>query len=227
MTINAVMAKPVTENPATAVVGADGVVLVVVAACVVSFETPVVSVTSISPVVRSTTRSAGVVTSISTLETSVSGIKELVIMLSFSAVVRGNVSTTAVVSDGDKLLVVVVDVLVVRVFVVVLISIVRIFVFVLVFSVVLIRVVLLLVELVVVLVVGTMVLVAVVVVLVVEVVTGEEVVDLFGTGINTATELSSIIGFLLVLSVSSVSIGWLLLFSRALIAFSIAFVNAS
>jgi len=224
MTINAVMAKPVTENPATAVVGADGVVLVVVAACVVSFETPVVSVTSISPVVRSTTRSAGVVTSISTLETSVSGIKELVIMLSFSAVVRGNVSTTAVVSDGDKLLVVVVDVLVVRVFVVVLISIVRIFVFVLVFSVVLIRVVLLLVELVVVLVVGTPV--AVVVVLVeVEVVTGEDVVDLFGTGINTATELSSIIGFL---SVSSVSIGWLLLlFSRALIAFSIAFVNAS
>merc|ERR1719310_2637132 len=59
------------------------------------------------------------------------------------------------------------------------------------------------------------------VVVLVEVITGEEVVDLFGTGINTATELSSIIvGFPSVLSLSE-------LFSRALIAFSIAFVNAS
>merc|ERR1719393_174673 len=135
-------------------------------------------------------------------------------MLSSATVVSGKGSTTAVVSGGDidELVVVVVDVLVLFsvLLVVVLIAIV------LLFCVVLLVVVLLVVVLVLV-----VVDVMLVVVVLVEVITGEEVVDLFGTGINTATELSSIIvGFSSVLSLSE-------LFSRALIAFSIAFVNAS
>ena len=163
---------------------------------------------------RSTTRSIGVVTSTTILETSVSVVRELVIMLSSAAVVSGKGSTTAVVSNGDidELVVVVVDVLVLFsvLLVVVLIAIV------LLFCVVLLVVVLLVVVLVLV-----VVDVMLVVVVLVEVITGDEVVDLFGTGINTATELSSIIvGFSSVLSLSE-------LFSRALIAFSIAFVNAS
>jgi hypothetical protein len=138
-----------------------------------------------------------------------------VIMLSSAAVVSGKGSTTAVVSSGDidELVVVVVDVLVlfsVLLVVVVLIDIVLLFVVVL-------LVVVLLVDVFVLVVVDVML----VVVVLVEVITGEEVVDLFGTGISTATELSSIIvGFSSVLSLSE-------LFSRALIAFSIAFVNAS
>ena len=154
-------------------------------------------VTSISPVVSSTTKSTGVVTSTTTLETSVSVVRELVIMLS-SAVVSGNDSTTAVVSDGDinELVVVVVDVLVV---VILLVDFVLIVVVLLV--VVLLFVVLLSVVLVIVLVVDVDD--VVVVVVLVEVITGEEVVDLFGTGINTATELSSIIvGFSSVWSLS-------------------------
>jgi len=210
---NAVIAKPVIENPdpAAAVVTAG----VAVVACVVTFDTSGVSVTSISPVVRSTTRSVGVVTSTTILETSVSVVRELVIMLSSAAVVSGKGSTTAVVSNGDidELVVVVVDVLVlfsVLLVVVVLIAIVLLFV-----------VVLLVVVLLVVVLVLVVVDVMLVVVVLVEVITGDEVVDLFGTGINTATELSSIIvGFSSVLSLSE-------LFSRALIAFSIAFVNAS
>ena len=163
---------------------------------------------------RSTTRSIGVVTSTTILETSVSVVRELVIMLSSAAVVSGKGSTTAVVSNGDidELVVVVVDVLVLFsvLLVVVLIAIV------LLFCVVLLVVVLLVVVLVLV-----VVDVMLVVVVLVEVITGDEVVDLFGTGINTATELSSIIvGFSSVFSFSE-------LFSSALIAFSIAFVNAS
>lgn len=209
---NAVIAKPVIENPdpAAAVVAAG----VAVVAGVVTFDTSGVSVTSISPVVRSTTRSAGVVTSTTTLETSVSVVRELVIMLLSAAVVSENGSTTAVVSGGDidELVVIVVDVLVlfsVLLVVVVLIAIVLLFVVVLVVVLLVVVLVLVVVD------------VMLVVFVLVEVITGDEVVDLFGTGISTATELSSIIvGFSSVLSLSE-------LFSRALIAFSIAFVNAS
>ena len=140
---NAVRAKPVTENPepASAVV-TDGVAVVACVVTfdtsgvsenvhkeyftlytkydlhniiyswyIIKHALPV---TSISPVVSSTTKSTGVVTSTTTLETSVSVVRELVIMLS-SAVASGNDSTTAVVSNGDidELVVVVVDVLVV------------------------------------------------------------------------------------------------------------------
>ena len=189
-------------------------------------------VTSISAVVRSTTRSAGVVTSISTtLETlEVSVVRELVNMLSSAAVVDGNVSTSAVVSDdGNDLdeLVVVASVLVVGI-VVLLVAVILInfvlMVVVLLFVVLVLGVLLIVVELVLLVVVDEML------VVVVLVITGEEVVDLFGTGINTATELSSIIvGLLSVPPVPPVSLvssdG--LLFSRAFMASSMALVNAS
>ena len=156
-------------------------------------------------------------TSTTTLETSVSVVRELVIMSSSAAVVSGSDATTTVVSDGDidELLVAMVEVLVV----VVLVDFVLILVVIMV--VVLLLVVLLLVVLAVVLVADVDE--KVVVDTLVEVITGEEVVDLFGTGINTATELSSIIaGLLLLLSASD---DWLS--SIALTAFSMAFANAS
>ena len=160
-------------------------------------------------------------TSTITLETSVSVVRELVIMSSSAAVVSGSDATTTVVSDGDidELLVAMVEVLVV----VVLVDFVLILV-VLMVGVLLLVVLVLVVLLIVVL---AVVLVAdvdekVVVDALVEVITGEEVVDLFGTGINTATELSSIIAGLLLLSASD---DWLS--SIALTAFSMAFANAS
>ena len=160
-------------------------------------------------------------TSTITLETSVSVVRELVIMSSSAAVVSGSDATTTVVSDGDidELLVAMVEVLVVVVLVDFVLILVVIMVVVL-LLVVLVLVVLLLVVL-------AVVLVAdvdenVVVDALVEVITGEEVVDLFGTGINTATELSSIIAGLLLLSASD---DWLS--SIALTAFSMAFANAS
>lgn len=163
-------------------------------------------------------------TSTITLETSVSVVRELVIMSSSAAVVSGSDTTTTVVSDGDidELLVAMVEVLVV----VVLVDFVLILVVLMV--VVLLLVVLLLVVLLIV--VLAVVLVAdvdekVVVDELVEVITGEEVVDLFGTGINTATELSSIIAGLLLLLLLSASDDWLS--SIALTAFSMAFANAS
>lgn len=158
-------------------------------------------------------------TSTTTLETSVSVVRELVIMSSSAAVVSGSDATTTVVSDGDidELLVTMVEVLVV----VVLVDFVLILV-VLMVGVLLLVVLVLVVLLIVVL---AVVLVAdvdenVVVDVLVEVITGEEVVDLFGTGINTATELSSIIVGLL-----SASDDWLS--SIALTAFSMALANAS
>lgn len=157
-------------------------------------------------------------TSTTTLETSVSVVRELVIMSSSAAVVSGSDATTTVVSDGDidELLVAMVEVLVV----VVLVD------FVLILVVTIVVVLLLVVLLIVVL---AVVLVAdvdekVVVDALVEVITGKEVVDLFGTGINTATELSSIIAGLLLLLLSA-SDDWLS--SIALTAFSMAFANAS
>ena len=161
-------------------------------------------------------------TSTITLETSVSVVRELVIMSSSAAVVSGSDATTTVVSDGDidELLVAMVEVLVV----VVLVD----FVLILVVLMVVVLLLVVLVLVVLLLVVLAVVLVAdvdekVVVDTLVEVITGEEVVDLFGTGINTATELSSIIaGLLLLLSASD---DWLS--SIALTAFSMAFANAS